>query len=186
RGFLGQVPGRWLWRTLRLNLRVRHFHRALRSAESCLLVTIYFRLFTIADACSSAKAPYFNHLVGAGQHGRRVRCQAPVRRYCMNHPWLTTKDWPVSALDPNAANSSATSATSASVVTSPSTVSLSITFLTTSSSVMPSSRACSGICLSTSGVRTYPGQITLARMPCLPPSLATVLHRPIRPCLAVT
>jgi len=100
-------------------------------------------------------------------------------RYCINHPWLTTKDWPVRAFDSNAANSSATSATSDSVVNSPSTVSLSITFLTTSSSLMPSSRACSGICLSTSGVRTSPGQITLARMRCLPPSLATVLHSPM-------
>ena len=40
---------------------------------------------------------------------------------------------------------------------------------------MPSSLACSGICLSTSGVRTKPGQITLARTPCLAPSLATTL-----------
>jgi len=72
-------------------------------------------------------------------------------RYCINHPWLTTKDWPVRAFDSNAANSSATSATSDSVVNSPSTVSLSITFLTTSSSLMPSSRACSGICFSARG-----------------------------------
>ena len=31
---------------------------------------------------------------------------------------------------------------------------------------MPSSFACSGICFSTSGVRTNPGQITFARTPC--------------------
>ena len=36
---------------------------------------------------------------------------------------------------------------------------------TASSSLMPSVRACSGICLSTSGVRTNPGQMTLARTP---------------------
>src|SRR5215831_17828833 len=46
--------------------------------------------------------------------------------------------------------------------------------------------ACSGICLSTSGVRTKPGQITLARTLCAAPSLATTFARPIRPCLAVT
>src|SRR5262245_12076739 len=106
--------------------------------------------------------------------------------HCMNQPWLTTTDWPVSAVVGKAANSTASSATSPTVVNSPSTVSFSITFLTTSSSLIPSSLACSGICLSTSGVRTKPGQITLARTPYLAPSFATVLHRPIRPCLAVT
>src|SRR5260370_38579050 len=30
----------------------------------------------------------------------------------MNHPWLTTTDWPVSAFDGNAARNTATSATS--------------------------------------------------------------------------
>ena len=30
--------------------------------------------------------------------------------YCMNHPWLTTTDWPVSAFDGNAARITATSA----------------------------------------------------------------------------
>ena len=104
----------------------------------------------------------------------------------MNQPWLTTMLCPVSALVSNAASVSATLATSSTVVNSPSTVSLSITFFTTSSSLMPSSFACSGICFSTSGVRTKPGQITLARMPCSPPSFATVRHRPSRPCLAVT
>src|SRR5262249_14408204 len=106
--------------------------------------------------------------------------------HCMNQPWLTTADCPFSALLGKAANSTANSATSAVVVNWPSTVSFSITFLTTSSSLMPSSLACSGICLSTSGVRTKPGQITLARTPYLAPSFATVLQRPIRPCLAVT
>ena len=56
----------------------------------------------------------------------------------------------------------------------------------TSASVIPSAFACSGICLSTSGVRTKPGQMTLARMPSLAPSLATVRASPSRPCLAVT
>src|SRR5262249_3601139 len=74
--------------------------------------------------------------------------------YCMNHPWLTTTDWPVSAFDGNAARNTATSATSCAVVNSPSTVSFNITVLTTSASEIPSSRACSGICFSTSGVRT--------------------------------
>ena len=64
------------------------------------------------------------------------------------------------------------------VVNSPSTVSLSITFLMTSSSVMPSSFACSGICFSTSGVRTKPGQITLARTPCLRAFLGDHLGQP--------
>src|SRR5262245_2044168 len=108
------------------------------------------------------------------------------RRYCMNQPWLTTSDWPVRALLSNPAKKTAVSATSATVVNSPSTVSFSITFLMTSASEMPSSFACSGICLSTSGVRTKPGQMTLARTPCLAPSLATTLASPIKPCLAVT
>src|SRR6516165_12619685 len=51
--------------------------------------------------------------------------------YCMNHPWLTTTDWPVSAFDGNAARNTATSATSCAVVNSPSTVSFNITVLTT-------------------------------------------------------
>ena len=50
----------------------------------------------------------------------------------------------------------------------------------------PSAFDCSGICLSTSGVRTKPGQITLARTPCFAPSLAITLASPIRPCFAVT
>jgi hypothetical protein len=56
--------------------------------------------------------------------------------YCMNQPWLTTRDWPVSALVGNAAKSSAMRATS-SVVNSPSTVSLSITLRITSASLIP-------------------------------------------------
>src|SRR5262249_27259708 len=106
--------------------------------------------------------------------------------YCMNQPWLTTIDWPVNAFDPKDARNNAVSATSSTVVNSPSTVSFSITFLMTSCSEMPSSLACSGICLSTSGVRTKPGQITLARTPWAAPSLATTFARPMRPCLAVT
>src|SRR5215813_6191733 len=54
--------------------------------------------------------------------------------YCMNHPWLTTTDWPVSAFDGNAARNTATSATSCAVVNWPSTVSFNITVLTTSAS----------------------------------------------------
>src|SRR5690606_36370119 len=123
----------------------------------------------------------------AGGGGVPGAGQAVLRpAYCMNQPWLTTMLWPVKALVSNAASVSATLATSSTVVNSPSTVSLSITFFTTSSSLMPSSFDCSGICLSTSGVRTKPGQITLARMPASPPSFATVRHRPSRPCLAVT
>ena len=66
----------------------------------------------------------------------------------MNHPWLTTTDWPVSASDGNAARNTAISATSRTVVNPPSMVSFSITVLITSVSDIPSSRACSG------GVRT--------------------------------
>jgi hypothetical protein len=67
----------------------------------------------------------------------------------MNQPWLTTIDWPVNAFDPKEAKNNAVCATSSTVVNSPSTVSLSITFLMTSCSEIPSSCACSGICLST-------------------------------------
>src|SRR5690606_32270842 len=109
-----------------------------------------------------------------------------VRTHCMNQPWLTTMLWPVSALVSNAARVNATLATSSTVVNSPCTVSLSMTSLTTASSLMPSAFACCGICLATSGVRTKPGQMTLARTPYSPASLATVRHRPSRPCLAVT
>ncbi|WP_233417273.1 hypothetical protein, partial [Halovulum marinum] len=80
----------------------------------------------------------------------------------MTHPWLTISDCPVRALVGNAAKRCAISATSSTVVNSPSTVPPSITLLMTSSSEIPSSAACSGICLSTSGVRTKPGQITHA------------------------
>src|ERR1700746_1671711 len=106
--------------------------------------------------------------------------------HCINQPWLTTIDWPVNAFDPNEAKNNAVCATSSTVVNSPSTVSLSITFLITSCSEMPSSFACSGICLSTRGARTKPGQMTLARTPRAAPSLATTLASPISPCLAVT
>src|SRR5439155_16076075 len=102
--------------------------------------------------------------------------------YSMCQPWLTITDWPVSAFEGNAAKKSATSATSAKVVNSPSTVVLSITFLITSCSVMPNSFACSGICFSTSGVRTKPGQIVLARLPNGAPLLAADLHSPVFAC----
>jgi hypothetical protein len=104
----------------------------------------------------------------------------------MYQPWLTTIDCPVSAFVPNPAKNSAHCATSSTVVNWPSTVSLSMTFLITSASEIPSSFACSGICLSTSGVRTKPGQITLARTFFAAPSLATTLARPIKACLAAT
>ena len=77
-------------------------------------------------------------------------------------------------------------ATSSVVVNSPSTVSFSITFFTTSASLRPRAAACSGICFSTSGVRTKPGQMTLERTPWAAPSFATTLASPISPCLAVT
>ena len=48
--------------------------------------------------------------------------------YCMNQPWLTISDCPVSARDGNDAKNKAVSATSCKVVNSPSTVSFSITF----------------------------------------------------------
>ncbi len=106
--------------------------------------------------------------------------------YSMHQPWLAISDWPVSALLSKPAKNSASSAMSSTVVNSPSTVWPSMTFLTTSSSLIPSSLACSGICLSTSGVRTKPGQMTLVRTPFLPPSLAITRARPSNPCLAVT
>src|SRR6185312_14020081 len=99
---------------------------------------------------------------GAVVAGYRFR----QRRHCMNQPWLTTIDWPVSAAEGKVARYSAVCAMSSTVVKVASTVSFSITFLITSSSVMPSSLACSGICFSTSGVRTKPGQITCERTLC--------------------
>jgi putative ABC transport system substrate-binding protein len=55
----------------------------------------------------------------------------------MHQPLLTTSDCPVSAFVGKVAKKSAACATSSTVVNSPSTVSLSITFLTTSSSEIP-------------------------------------------------
>jgi len=46
--------------------------------------------------------------------------------------------------------------------------------------------ACSGICFSTSGVRTKPGQMTLVRTPIFAPSFAAARASPRRPCLAAT
>ena len=66
------------------------------------------------------------------------------------------------------------------------TVSASMTSFTTRSSLMPSSLACSGICLSTSGVLTKPGQMTFARTLCLAPSFAITRAKPRMPCLAAT
>src|SRR3954451_5038427 len=115
---------------------------------------------------------------------RLCKCRSrDATRYSMCQPWLTITDWPVSAFDGKAAKKSATSATSSSVVNSPSTVFFSITFLITSASVIPKSRACSGICFSTRGVRTKPRQITLERTPIGAPSLATDLQRPTSPRL---
>src|SRR5208283_2544547 len=57
--------------------------------------------------------------------------------YSMNQPWVTTKDWPVSAFEGKAAKNSAVSAISSTVVNWPSTVSFSMTFLMTSCSVIP-------------------------------------------------
>ncbi len=102
----------------------------------------------------------------------------------MKCPWLTTIDWPVNALLGKLARNTAVAATSSIEVNSPLTVSLNITFLMTSSSVIPSSCACSGICFSTNGVRTKPGQITFDLIPCLAPSLATAFARPTMPCFA--
>jgi hypothetical protein len=48
---------------------------------------------------------------------RAAAAEAPgSTRHCMNQPWLTTNDWPVSAFDGNEANNNATSATSCTVV----------------------------------------------------------------------
>ena len=129
--------------------------------------------------CPDVSADVFVHLRDFSERGT-----AP--QVGMNQPWLTTSDCPVSAFVGNPANSSATRATSSVVVNSPSTVSFSITFLMTSCSVMPSVFACSGICFSTSGVRTKPGQITLARTPCSAPSFATTFARPMSACFAAT
>ncbi len=75
-------------------------------------------------------------------HCRPMQVVGAMKRvglaYCMNQPWLTTSDCPVRALLGKAANSTATSATSSSVVNSPSTVSLSMIFLMTSCSLIPS------------------------------------------------
>src|SRR4029079_13378488 len=60
------------------------------------------------------------------------------------------------------------------------------TSLTTRSSEIPNSLACSGICFSTSGVRTKPGQMTLERTLWCAPSLAITRARPSSQCFAAT
>ena len=52
-----------------------------------------------------------------------------------------------------------------------------MTFFMTSCSERSSSVACSGICLSTSGMRTKSGQMTLARTPCAAPFLGSDLRQ---------
>src|SRR5262245_36788289 len=106
--------------------------------------------------------------------------------YCTNQPWLTTSDWPVYTLDDAPAKNRTAYATSSVVVNSPSTVSFIMTLRMTSSSEMPSSFACSGICLSTRWVLTNPGQMTFAVTLCSAPSFARTRHSPSSPCLAVT
>src|SRR5262249_14123187 len=118
---------------------------------------------------------------GAGRAGGVARST-----YCMNQPWLTTSDWPVYTVDEAAAKNRTASATSSVVVNSPSTVSFNMTLRMTSSSEMPSSLACSGICLSTRGVLTNPGQMTFAVVLCSAPSFAMTRHSPSSTCLAVT
>jgi len=50
-----------------------------------------------------------------------MRTVGPLLRlgYCMNHPWLTTKDWPFIALDGSAAQNRVASTMSTSVANSP-------------------------------------------------------------------
>tara|TARA_R110001583_G_scaffold26725_6_gene96156 strand:- start:14025 stop:14348 length:324 start_codon:yes stop_codon:yes gene_type:complete len=62
----------------------------------------------------------------------------------------------------------------------------SMILLITSSSVMPFSLAWEAICFSTNGVLTYDGQMVLTVMSVSPVSSASVLEKPIRPCLAAT
>src|SRR5262249_17082552 len=79
----------------------------------------------------------FRGIPFASQH-RDFSFAVRALAHCMNQPWLTTSDCPVNALLSKPAKNTAVSATSATVVNSPSTVSFNITFLTTSSSEMPS------------------------------------------------
>src|SRR5215208_5086285 len=64
--------------------------------------------------------------------------------------------------------------------------SVSMIFSITSSSEIPCILAWSAICFSTSGVLTYAGSTQLEVTPLGPPSRATVLDSPSRPCLAET
>src|SRR6516225_7648524 len=106
--------------------------------------------------------------IGSDNHAPPCARAACARAgYSMNQPWLTMRDWPVNAFVFAAAKKSAASATSSVVVNPPSTVSFSITLWTTSSSEIPSAFACSGICLSTRGVRTKPGQNDVRAHPML-------------------
>ena len=145
-------------------------------------------VLTAETRASRPAAPQPSRLGGRGGRGGRTGAQRDGRApgYCMNQPWLTTSDWPVSALLGKAANSRATLATSSVVVNSPSTVSFSITFLMTCRLGDAQRPGLLGDLLFDQRRAHEPGQITLARTLCLAPSLATVLHRPIRPCLAVT
>src|SRR5262249_24941035 len=80
------------------------------------------------DRCRSR-----NRIVHGAQYqstAADLQCRSP-RGHSMNQPWLTTSDCPVSALLSKLAKNSAVSATSTTVVNSPSTVSFSITFLIT-------------------------------------------------------
>jgi hypothetical protein len=80
-----------------------------------------------AGQCENAHE-LFRRLVSTAQNGR-----APFNGlfiYCIDQPWLTIRDWPVNALELKPAKKTAASATSSTVVNSPSTVSFSMMFLT--------------------------------------------------------
>ena len=108
---------------------------------------------------------------------RRAWSALPCRAPSLHGPAVADHDQlPGEGLGAEAAKNSTASAASSTVPISPSTVSSSMTFFTTSSSVIPRSFACSGICLSASDVRAKPGQTTLARTPCAAPLFGIVRH----------
>jgi hypothetical protein len=74
----------------------RQHHERPRRGRACL----DGKSFMPIVSCPAGMLPTCAHRTGPWRE--------PPCRYCMNQPWLTTRDWPVSAFDENAAKNSAT------------------------------------------------------------------------------
>src|SRR5258705_2678392 len=128
-----QLPSGDCWRKDDQVHRSFHdsFYGGERPAAAC--VALHNRLSSIrsrearSTARDSQAHPIVSSLASVMPCARGACRRANLLSHSMNQPWLTTSDWPVSALVGRAANIGATRTTSSVVANSPSTVSLSMT-----------------------------------------------------------